>query len=255
MPQSKSKPHPSLFLRPVPSTPHPSPASWAAPLVRSGFSTPSPSAVLQYSRSWGRQALSSETPTMRGTHTVPPAKSTSSTDQAGHLVERASSTASPQQQSERIPAYASSASLQRSDSQIHHCYVEGGHRLFEPPSVPQPEPGLPAHNGPVLEIVVVRDRVVTRGGIGLDLVTREWTFSGQLIETHTPCKQGQYITYAAVSLEQCCMKLLCACLSVCIAGWVSSLPDCTCYNPITSTQNAMKRTRLLSAVAAFETIT
>jgi len=50
-----------------------------------------------------------------------------------------------------------------------------------------------AHDGPVHEIMVLNDRVVTRGGREQSVVMKEWTPNGELIETHSICKQGQYI--------------------------------------------------------------
>ncbi|KAL0046747.1 hypothetical protein WJX82_009051 [Trebouxia sp. C0006] len=47
-----------------------------------------------------------------------------------------------------------------------------------------------AHDGPVHEIMVLNDRVVTRGGREQSVVMKEWTPNGELIETHSICKQG-----------------------------------------------------------------
>jgi len=51
-----------------------------------------------------------------------------------------------------------------------------------------------AHDGPVSEIVTVSDRVVSKGGArAVGSVMREWSLTGELIASHTPCKQGTYI--------------------------------------------------------------
>ena len=55
------------------------------------------------------------------------------------------------------------------------------------------QPCRHAHDGPVHEIMVLSDRVVTRGGREQLVVMKEWTPKGELMETHSICKQGQYV--------------------------------------------------------------
>ena len=52
------------------------------------------------------------------------------------------------------------------------------------------EPCRLAHDGPVHEIMVLSGRVVTRGGREQSMVMKEWTLKGELMETHSTCKQG-----------------------------------------------------------------
>ncbi len=75
----------------------------------------------------------------------------------------------------------------------------GSHHLHPGPILMQSQAGSAkqpfqlAHDGPVHEIVVLSDRVVTRGGREESVVMKEWTPKGELMETHTTCKQGQHI--------------------------------------------------------------
>ena len=63
-------------------------------------------------------------------------------------------------------------------------------------SAPQSKATQLAHDGPVSEIVTMSDRVVSKGGArAVASILREWTLTGELIASHTPCKQGTY-TYA-----------------------------------------------------------
>ncbi len=50
-----------------------------------------------------------------------------------------------------------------------------------------------AHDGPVSEIVTMSDRVVSTGGArAVTSIMREWSLTGELIASHTPCKQGTF---------------------------------------------------------------
>ena len=58
---------------------------------------------------------------------------------------------------------------------------------------PQSKPAQLAHDGPVSEIVTMSDRVVSKGGArAVASILREWSLTGELIASHTPCKQGTY---------------------------------------------------------------
>ncbi|KAL0046815.1 hypothetical protein WJX82_010624 [Trebouxia sp. C0006] len=56
---------------------------------------------------------------------------------------------------------------------------------------PQSKPTQLAHDGPVSEIVTMSDRVVSNGGARtVASIMREWSLTGELIASHTPCKPG-----------------------------------------------------------------
>ncbi len=58
-----------------------------------------------------------------------------------------------------------------------------------------------AHDGPVSEIVTMSDRVVSKGGArAVASIMREWSLTGELIASHTPCKQGTYLTFIVTLL-------------------------------------------------------
>ncbi len=65
-----------------------------------------------------------------------------------------------------------------------------------------------AHDGPVHEIMVLSNRVVTRGGTGHSVVMKEWTPKGELIGTHTTCKQGKCIDKLTLSALLSCLRPL-----------------------------------------------
>jgi len=45
------------------------------------------------------------------------------------------------------------------------------------------------------------DRVVSSGGARtVASIMREWSLTGELIASHTPCKQGTYITFIVTLL-------------------------------------------------------
>ncbi len=75
----------------------------------------------------------------------------------------------------------------------------------------------PAHDGPVHEILVLSDRVVTRGGREQSVVMKEWTLKGKLMETHSTCKQGQYIQYQMNLPCLLCCHAYTPCNPVCFA--------------------------------------
>ena len=74
-----------------------------------------------------------------------------------------------------------------------HMHLHPGPRSMQSQAGSAKEPCRLAHDGPVHEIVVLSDRVVTRGGREQSLVMKEWTAKGELVETHSTCKQGQHI--------------------------------------------------------------
>jgi len=77
-----------------------------------------------------------------------------------------------------------------------------------------------AHDGPVHEIMVLSDRVVTRGGRGHLVVMKEWTLKGELIGTQRTCKQGQHI-------DKVTLRALLSCLHPLQTGLRCSLQRCS----------------------------
>ncbi len=72
---------------------------------------------------------------------------------------------------------------------------------FQAALAPQSKPTPLAHDGPVSEIVTMSDRVVSSGGARtVASIMREWSLTGELIASHTPCKQGTYITFIVTLL-------------------------------------------------------
>ena len=98
------------------------------------------------------------------------------------------------QQSELISAFSNIASnqrmplptLQHPGDNLVHVQSFSDSALSQPVQL--------AHSGPVHAIVTMSDRVVTLGGACSATVMREWTLEGELIATHTPCKQGSSLT-------------------------------------------------------------
>ena len=74
-----------------------------------------------------------------------------------------------------------------------HMHLHPGPRSMQSQAGSAKQPCRLAHDGPVHEIVVLSDRVVTRGGREQSLVMKEWTPKGELVETHSTCKQGRHI--------------------------------------------------------------
>ena len=73
-----------------------------------------------------------------------------------------------------------------------------------------------AHDGPVYEILTLRDRVVSKGGARIVAsIMREWSLTGELIASHTPCKQGMYL-YIDCCIAALCIAV-CATYEVCIS--------------------------------------
>ena len=73
-----------------------------------------------------------------------------------------------------------------------------------------------AHEGPVSEILTLRDRVVSKGGARIVAsIMREWSLTGELIASHTPCKQGMYL-YIHYCIAALCIAV-CATYEVCIS--------------------------------------
>lgn len=91
--------------------------------------------------------------------------------------------------------------------------------LPSPALAPQSTLTQLAHDGPVSGIVTVSDRVVSTGGARVAAsVMREWSLTGELIASHTPCKQGLYrhihnyiatLLFAHVRSTSACMLCYC----------------------------------------------
>ena len=92
-------------------------------------------------------------------------------------------TAASRHQSGLISAFGSSA--RHFPSPSHDASHRHSHQ-----QVHQAGAGKFAHNGPVHHILVVKDRVVTNGGIGMRCNLREWSFLGKLIASHEACNTG-----------------------------------------------------------------
>ena len=64
------------------------------------------------------------------------------------------------------------------------------HQLNVRHTLPAMVPSQLAHDGPVLHILVLKDREVTSGGVRARWTLREWSVLGKLIASHKACNKG-----------------------------------------------------------------
>ncbi|KAL0024386.1 hypothetical protein WJX79_007764 [Trebouxia sp. C0005] len=142
------------------------------------FSNPS-----QYTASEIRQQQSGGTTPIAGLgHTSAINHSPSYDDQPEHTVEYSLDIMSTQL-SPHSTAFARAGGQQ-------HMPLHPGPRSMQNQAGSAKQPCQLAHDGPVLEIMVISNRVVTRGGREHTLIMKEWTPKGELVGTHAACKQG-----------------------------------------------------------------
>ncbi len=86
----------------------------------------------------------------------------------------------------------------------HAQHDHGSMSLQSPALAPLSRPTQLAHDGAISEIVTMSDRVVTKGvARAVASVMREWSLTGELIASHTPCKQGVHIYLHAYAAAIC----------------------------------------------------
>lgn len=111
-----------------------------------------------------------------------------------------------------------STAFARADSQ-QHMHLLPGPRSMQSQAGLAKQPCQLAHDGPVHEIMVLSDRVITRGGREQSVVMKEWTPKGELVETHSTCKQGQFV-------DEVTLRALLSCLRPLQTSFCHSLQRC-----------------------------
>lgn len=169
------------------------------------FSNPS-----QYTASEIRQQQSGGTTPIAGLgHTSAINHSPSYDDQPEHTVEYSLDIMSTQL-SPHSTAFARAGGQQ-------HMPLHPGPMSMQNQAGSAKQPCQLAHDGPVLEIMVISNRVVTRGGREHTLIMKEWTPKGELVGTHPACKQGRYMYKLTLRDLLSCLLPLCTVCSRCFA--------------------------------------
>lgn len=219
----------------------PSPSGRAVPegnYISHSLATPmiGSAVALLSASSPSRQCQSSQVPRI-GSSSVPPFA------KVGHAMSFEANNAN-KPPLELISAFGAQGKHGPTSLQQQHHASPYSHKSSQLLPTAQSWQGLLAHHGPVHEILMGSDRVVTKGGIGCSAVMREWTLSGQLVESHIPCKQGQpiqhilwppwlsfHLAQQAIALRQACIAMVSAHLTICIMRCKSVLCSCLSTAP------------------------